>query len=105
VTQDVDPVSRGSDALRKHTLAEQRINEAGFAGVELAGHDQKKEPTELLSGLVKPAQVIRRNIGPKTLERGGEALEQLLLPDADILLAFRQDTAPGQQLSDHLSAK
>ena len=39
---------------------------------------------------------------PKRSERGGQPLEQLLLPGPDLLLALRKDAPPGQQLTDHL---
>ena len=101
VAENVDPVGGGRDALGQDPLAEQGVDEAGLAGVELAGDHQKKETGELLPGLLKSAQVVGGDVGAEALEGGGQALEQLLLADANLLLPLGQDAPAGQQLADH----
>jgi hypothetical protein len=101
VAQNVDPVGGGRDALGQDPLAEQGVDEAGFAGVELACDHQEEEPGELLAGLLESAKVVVGNVGAEAFEGGGQALEQLLFPRANLLLPLGQDAPAGQQLADH----
>ena len=78
---------------------EQRVDEARLAGVELAGHDEEEEPGELVARLAEAAEVVGVDVAAEASERGGEALEQLLLPGPEVLLALRQDRRGGPAVS------
>ena len=79
VAEQVDPVGGGRDPFGQHALAEQRVDEARLAGVELAGHDEEEESRELVARLAEAAEVVGLDVGAEARERGGEAVEQLLL--------------------------
>ncbi len=101
VAQEVDPVGGRGDAFGEHALAEQRVDEAGLAGVELAGDHQQEEPAELLAGLPEPLQVVGRHVGAEALQRGGQTIEQLAFPGAELLLPLGQDGSAAEQPADH----
>jgi hypothetical protein len=101
VPKDVDAIGGGSDSLGQYSLTQERVDEAGFARIELAGHDQEKQTAQLLPCLLKPAQIVSRDIGTKALERGGQSLQKLLLANPELLLPFRQDPLSSQQLPNH----
>ena len=76
VAEEVDPVGGGGDPFREHALAEQGVDEARFAGVELAGHDQEEETGELLARLAEAAEVVglrRRRRSGRAPRRGARA--------------------------------
>ena len=91
----------GVTPFGEHALPEQGVDEARFAGVELAGHDEQEEPGELVPRLAEAAEVVGLDVAAEARERRREALEQLLLPAPEILLPLRQDRAAAQQSADH----
>ena len=101
VAENVDAVGSRSDAFGEDPLAEQGVDEAGLARVELAGDNQQKKTGELPPGLLKTPEILPGYVGTEALEGGGQALEQLLLPSANLLLPLGQDAPAGQQLADH----
>jgi hypothetical protein len=78
--QQVDPVRRGRHALRKDLLAEEGVDEAGLARVELPDDDQQEELVELDPGLAEVAEILVGDIRPERLQGVRQPLEQLLLP-------------------------
>ena len=101
VAEEVDPVGGGRDPFGKHALAEQRVDEARLAGVELAGHDEQEESRELVARLAEAAEIVGLDVAAEARERRREALEQLLLAAPEVLLPLRQDRAAAQQSADH----
>ena len=88
----------------QHALAEQGVDEARLARVELAGHDEQKQAGELIARLAEAAEVVRVHVAAEPPERAGEPVEQLLLAGAEVLLALREDGAASQQSPDHAGA-
>ncbi len=101
VAENVDAVGRRRDAFGQHPLPEQGVDETRFSGVELSGDHQQEQPVQLFSCLLKTAQVLRGDIRSEPLEGGRQTLQELLLADANFLLALGEDSPTGQQLPDH----
>ena len=91
----------GVTPFRQHPLAEEGVDEARLARVELSRHDEQEEAGELIAGVAEAAEVVGIDIAAEAAQRGGQTLEQLLLARPEVLLALREDRAPSQQSPDH----
>src|SRR3546814_4649336 len=58
-------------------LAEEGVDEAGLAGVELAGDHQQEQPRELLGRLAETLEIGGLNVGAEGLEGAREAPQQI----------------------------
>ena len=102
VAEEVDAVGGGRDALGEHPLAEERVDEAGLAGIELAGDHQQEEPRELIGRLAEALEIGGLNVRAEGLQGAREAPQQLLFPGPQVLLAVREERSPPEQPPDHL---
>jgi hypothetical protein len=100
VAEQVDPIGGGGDTLGQHTLAEERVDEAGLARVELAGDDEEEEAGELVPRGLEAAEVVGIDVATEPPERRGQAVQQLLLACPEVLLALRENRPASQQSPD-----
>ncbi len=82
VGDDCDPVGRGRDAFRHHVLAEQGVEQAGLAGVELAGHDDHEQPVEVAECGADVGDVLV--LGPEATEEHLEVRDGLPLASGEL---------------------
>jgi hypothetical protein len=73
VPQDVDMRGGGCNTLFEQLLAQQRVNQGTFPGIELAHDDQQKKIVELLNGLSDGFVVLR---GCTELHQGNPQIVQ-----------------------------
>ncbi len=74
VTQQGDPVGRRRDALGQHLLAQQRVDEAGLPGVELARDHQQEQLVEVRDRLIERTHIAGRDIGAEEFQRRAQLL-------------------------------
>ena len=102
VAQEGDAVGGGRHALGHHGVAEQGVNEARLAGVELAGHHEQEQLVEVGERVAQGARVAGGNVGAEARERRVELgeqraqrVEQRLLPLGEHGAAAKQSSHGG----------
>ena len=102
VVQEVDAVGGRRHSFGQHPLADQDVDHARLAGVELAGHHQQEKALERPLRLRHVATVVLAGVAAQAVEHPRGALQQRPLADAQLGLAAREHPPALDQPADHV---